>query len=150
MEFQGLAMFGKLGDTFRECNLCPTVIDYEFFIEEVLKLRDADETIKDAMEHYLGHVFYALMCLKDLFKGTRAGRIFGILSEVNREELLFIQTGDLESFREMVRKLKRITLMCCNCIHSEPIEGTSDVRCIRDEEEHSLDYWCEHFIPRLD
>jgi len=143
------AMFGWFEDFFTVYSLCLTLESYLDLVEEVITLKDVNDVIRNAIEHYLDHTLNALAWLEDLFEGTDVGKVFGILANACARELEFIRTGSFRAFRDMAKSLKKITIICQNCIHAEPVEGTNTICCKKDGERHPLHYWCECFEPRL-
>jgi len=144
------AMLGFTGSYFNLYVLCPSLETYVDFIEEVLTLRDANDLVVSAMRHYLDHTLRALAWLEDLFEGTDVGKIFSILADVANKELMFIGVYSFGAFRDMVKKLKKITIICQNCKYAEYTKRINTIRCKKDGERHSIVYWCECFEPRLD
>jgi len=145
-----VAMFGVTGGRFSINNLCLSLETYEDFIEEVLTLKEPHYIVEDAMEHYLEHIRVALMYLKELFKGTEAEKVFNILFNAVCDELEFMNTGSFRALRDMTKELKKIIIMCRNCIHAEPTDDPFYVYCKKNRAKPELHYWCQHFKPRLD
>jgi len=145
-----VAMFGVTGGRFLLLNICPSLGLYGDFIEEVLGLKDANYWIGIGIEHYLYHIRLALGYLEELFKGTKAGKVFSILCDVASKEEEFINTGSSEVLRDMIKKLKKIIVMCRNCIHARPTNDPCYVYCKKNRERRKVDDYCQYFEPRLD
>ena len=145
-----VAMFGVTEGRFFVNNLCLSLETYEDFIKEVLTLKESHYIIEDAMEHYLEHTKTAFTCLKELFEGTKVGKIFDILFNAVCNELEFINTGSFRALRGMTKTLKKIIIMCRNCIHAEPTDDPFYIYCKKYKAKFELHYFCRHFEPRLD